>query len=108
MDANKTLKLITTLITRANSDKVDADANWKEAFFQMESLFMFLKEGGAAPNVPQGTYICLGDGGLASYSLLSIPEKNGGGATFIRYQFSKTSGQMEETHKYGCPAVQHA
>lgn len=101
MDPNKTLKRIGEHIRAANDAGGAWNALWEDAFKGMEELFQWLKQGGKAPTVPNHTYISLGNGGPVSYSLLCHAH----GATFIRYEFSSITGQMEESHKYGCPAV---
>jgi hypothetical protein len=84
------------------------DKRWEDAFLGMAMMFDMVRNG-HLPNVPEKTYIALGDGGPVSFSLLSYPNTKilpGSGATFIRYEFSSVTGQMEESHKYECPGVE--
>lgn len=75
---------------------------WDKAFATLDEIFQTLKVCTAdrKPLVPPKTYVSIGNGGPVSYSLLSGID---GTATFIRYEFSKFSGQMEESHKYTLP-----
>lgn len=105
MDPNAYLKNVRENITAANAYGGAWNDYWNDAFNGMNDLYEWLKKGCFPPQVPDYTYISLGNGGPVSYSLLSIPARDGGGATFIRYEFSLLTGQFEESHKYACPAV---
>ncbi len=68
---------------------------WDKAYNALAELFVWL-QGGNAPTVPPKTYISIGNGSAVCYSILSNLQ---GGATFIRYDYDRRTGQMEETYK---------
>jgi hypothetical protein len=100
MDPNKTFAKVQHLIVDGNAFRGGAwNDYFEEAFRLLGNIFDHMQNGGKAPNIPDHTYIALGNGGPVSYTLLAHPK----GATFIRWEFCKKTGQMEEVHRFECP-----
>lgn len=99
-DPNKALRKVIQYIAAGNAYRGGAwNDYFEEAFSTMDLLYSHVFNGGQAPNVPDHTYIALGNGGPVSYTLLAHPK----GATFSRWEFSSKTGQMEEVHRFECP-----
>jgi len=104
MDPNATFYIVMSEIDYANRERSQErrEQHWGDAFAFMGHLCQWLLKGGFAPTVPQGTYISIGDGSEFAYTVLSVPERLGGGATFVRWRLSE-SGQYEPDSKFACP-----